>query len=274
MLKPPLGTQLQLGHRLADGLVGLWLFNEGAGTLVNDLSGNKHQGTLSGGAAFARARYGWGYSAGLNNAGVCTIPNTLALTSDLSALSFVLWAKNNKSAIGATGTERLIHCQDGGTDSYTASWSQAENIEFGIFDAGLGDVTLTETDFLQDDLWHQWVFTYDGQTMRMYKDTVEASSTAAQTGNINDNGQDIKIGGEGVNGSWDGLIDNVAIYNRALSVGERSELYRNPFAMLQQEPIELWTAATSVGAPVTGTARPKVFGSLASRNPLTRGLVA
>lgn len=47
MLKPVLGSQLQLGHPLANSLVGCWLFNEGSGKTVLDLSGNRN-GTLTG----------------------------------------------------------------------------------------------------------------------------------------------------------------------------------------------------------------------------------
>ena len=51
MLKPVLGSQLQLGHPLARGLAGCWLMNEGSGDKVSDLSGNDNTGTFQAGAA-------------------------------------------------------------------------------------------------------------------------------------------------------------------------------------------------------------------------------
>lgn len=40
--KPPLGVQLDQGHPLAEGLLGYWALNEGAGRQVNDLARNNH----------------------------------------------------------------------------------------------------------------------------------------------------------------------------------------------------------------------------------------
>jgi len=47
-MKPPPSARLIRGHRLAQGLVGCWLFNEGSGNKVYDLSGNGNNLTLTG----------------------------------------------------------------------------------------------------------------------------------------------------------------------------------------------------------------------------------
>ena len=47
-LKPTRGICLNRSHPLSRGLVGLWLFNEGSGNKVFDLSGNGNTGTLQG----------------------------------------------------------------------------------------------------------------------------------------------------------------------------------------------------------------------------------
>lgn len=57
--KPMLGTPLNLAHPLAQGLVGCWLFNEGSGNKVYDLSGNNNHGTLSGFSDPPTATSGW-----------------------------------------------------------------------------------------------------------------------------------------------------------------------------------------------------------------------
>lgn len=38
--KPPLGTQLNRAHPLAQGLVGAWVMNEGSGNIINDVARN------------------------------------------------------------------------------------------------------------------------------------------------------------------------------------------------------------------------------------------
>lgn len=46
--KPPLGSQIDFSHPLAKGLVGCWLFNEGSGIKVHDISGYGNHGDVSG----------------------------------------------------------------------------------------------------------------------------------------------------------------------------------------------------------------------------------
>lgn len=46
-MKPRLGTPLNKSHRLARGLVGCWLMNEGGGSQLFDLSGNHNTGTIN-----------------------------------------------------------------------------------------------------------------------------------------------------------------------------------------------------------------------------------
>ena len=58
-VKPPFGVQLNLGHPLAQGLIGCWLFNEGyglSGSLLYDSSGKRNNGILTGGFTTAS---GW-----------------------------------------------------------------------------------------------------------------------------------------------------------------------------------------------------------------------
>jgi hypothetical protein len=45
--KPPPGTLVDWAHPLAQGLIGAWLFNEGAGVLVNDATGMGHNGVVT-----------------------------------------------------------------------------------------------------------------------------------------------------------------------------------------------------------------------------------
>lgn len=47
VIKPPFGARLKLDHPLARGLVGCWLFNEGSGDKAYDYSGQGNHGTLA-----------------------------------------------------------------------------------------------------------------------------------------------------------------------------------------------------------------------------------
>jgi hypothetical protein len=63
------------------------------------------------------------------------------------------------------------------------------------------------------------------------------------------------VGNPGTN-CLDCYIDNVQIWNRALSVNEVVQLYQRPFGMFERRPLVLWSAATqqpSGGAHYTET---------------------
>jgi hypothetical protein len=69
--------------------------------------------------------------------------------------------------------------------------------------------------------WTHLAATYDGTTMNFYVNGVLASSRA-QTGAIATSNGALSIGGDSISSGqfWAGLIDEVRIYNRALSESE------------------------------------------------------
>jgi hypothetical protein len=73
---------------------------------------------------------------------------------------------------------------------------------------------------LTANTWAHVAATYDGATMRLYVNGVEVSSRA-QTGAIATSTNPLQIGGDSFYGQYfTGLIDEVRIYNQALSVDE------------------------------------------------------
>ena len=83
---------------------------------------------------------------------------------------------------------------------------------------------------ISDGIWHSVVLTYDGETIRLYRDTTEVASNSNPSGNISQYATDAHIAGftnlSGSAYSFTGLIDDMRIYNRALSVAEIQAIYR------------------------------------------------
>jgi hypothetical protein len=66
-------------------------------------------------------------------------------------------------------------------------------------------------------------------------------------GAVDNTANALLFGGDGGNSSWDGTIYAVALYAVALSIPEIASLHRDPYAMLQQDPITMY--ATTGGEP-------------------------
>ena len=68
--------------------------------------------------------------------------------------------------------------------------------------------------------WTHLAVTYDGANLRLYVNGVQTASRAL-TGSIVTTTGLLKIGGNAVSGEWfNGLIDEVRIYNRALTAAQ------------------------------------------------------
>ena len=78
--------------------------------------------------------------------------------------------------------------------------------------------------------WTHVALTYDGATMRLYVNGVQAASQA-QTGAIETNSNPLRIGGNVPYGEYfQGRIDEVRVYNRALSQAEIQTDMNTPVA--------------------------------------------
>lgn len=89
------------------------------------------------------------------------------------------------------------------------------------------NLLLTPAPITQAGKWHFIVGTYDGSTMRLYVDGVQAAEGPA-TGDITPTSSDLMIGRNSENGEdiYKGIIDEIRIYNRALSSSEIVELFQ------------------------------------------------
>ena len=108
---------------------------------------------------------------------------------------------------------------------------------FGMYCQGVGNMYFYghSYDFdtgidLDDANWHQISITFDGTNVRTYKDGVESSGSPTARPSLNTvlGSNQFVIGSFKVaNQYWNGSIDDVRIYNRALSATEVTELYES-----------------------------------------------
>ena len=192
------------------GLVAAYAFDEGSGGVAVDASGNGHAGTLAG-ATWTTGRYGGGLSfngtsayVGLGSLG--TFYNT-AFT--LEAWVQKQTAKNDVAIVGSWAGSGPMLWVDHLASHYQLTLGS--NGISGYLDSGHNPIA---------GQWQHLAATYDGTTARYYIDGTEVASRAV-TGSVGSSNI-WRIGAYGTTpgGFFDGVIDDVRIYNRALTAGD------------------------------------------------------
>jgi len=210
--------------RVIDGaqpVKGSWHFDENSGTTAYDTSGNDNDGTIHG-ATWTTGKFG----SALSLDGVDDYVDVgTSLHTDY--LTFELWMMNK-----ATSHKDRMLCSD--WDGADMDWQLFGDESDGTLwlrvDTVGGKDTLDGTTVLEFNTWYHIVATYDGTTMKLYVNgQLDNSKDHAYGGVIKTTGNPRYIGKRpsDTETQWLGLIDEVRIYNRALSAEEISDLYNN-----------------------------------------------
>lgn len=93
-----------------------------------------------------------------------------------------------------------------------------------------------------DDTWHHVSVTWDGTTYLMYIDgTSEGTSDTGGTAPNGNNDGSVRLGSNKTPGAfWDGGIDDVRLWTRAITSGEASSLKTTPCTFANGANLEAW----------------------------------
>ncbi|MBX9769102.1 MAG: hypothetical protein K2X47_17635, partial [Bdellovibrionales bacterium] len=211
---------VNFGATLDASLVAAYGFEENTGALVGDISGNNNHGVLNGGSWTGSGKYGNAISLSGSHPSRVDIPDSNSL--DLSGQATLMaWFKPTgvvpdwktlimkENTAGDNYVYTLYPRNGSGTNAYAGIWvGGTEYSSIG------GPIPTANT-------WQHLAMTYDGSNIRIYSNGTLGNSTA-QTGNIDTSTGPLRIGGNSVwtTESFNGLVDEVRIYNRALSQTE------------------------------------------------------
>jgi hypothetical protein len=217
---------------LNTGLVGWWTFDsKNLKSNVADSSGQNNTGYLTGFGATSTAVTAGKIGQGLKFDGVDDNINTNMTTDETNGLSISFWARNNKSGtaqqtfVSKGGTSsgfyyfcyafgnRLLFSKEGATDLYARS-----SVDFGAMPVGQ---------------WMHIVMTWDGSDsatygVKFYKNNVLIAHDfdTAGVSLVSGSTRTVNIGARGGTANFViGTMDDVRIYNRALSASEIKQLY-------------------------------------------------
>ena len=209
------------------GLVGWWPGDENA----NDIIGGNN-GTLVNGTGFAPGKVGSAFKFnGTNN--YVQIPDSAALKP--ANITVEAWVKfDSLFPPGANvGLEYIVfkkNSRAGNFEGYTLYKSYSGTNHLFVFlvssAAGVPKPSASITQVITGLFYHV-VGTYDGSVMRLYVNGVLESTNVANFP-LDYGTRPVFIGTSGessYDGKLSGLVDEVSIYNRALSAGEIAAIY-------------------------------------------------
>jgi PKD repeat protein len=198
-----------------NGLAAYFNFDEGSGTAVGSTVGG-HTGTISGATWVAAGQSGAALSFdGVNDRVIVPDSNSLDLTTGMTLEAWV-----RPAAVG--GWQTVAFKERGTTEHAYALYASDDTGKAAgtMYTGGASDISVVNTANTAAGTWTHLATTFDGSNFRLY---VNGSlvRTTAHTGSITTTNNNLSIGGNAVWGEYfNGLIDELRIYNRALSAAE------------------------------------------------------
>ncbi|MBU6320949.1 four helix bundle protein [Patescibacteria group bacterium] len=210
------------------GLVGYWPFDEGSGSTAYDRSGFGNNGTLVNSPAWTVGKLGGALS--FNGTNQYTTTGTTSFPTGSSARSVFAWIY----VAGSTGNEQDVFSYgNGGTTVQASNFGmQASGLKLFFSSWGSGSATFNSSLSVTTGTWHFVGYTLTSSgTATLYLDGTSAQATGMSVGTVIPAVSDASVIGSGPNGQesgryFDGKIDDVRIYNRALSAADVARLYQ------------------------------------------------
>ncbi|CAN5543001.1 hypothetical protein BH10CHL1_BH10CHL1_16230 [soil metagenome] len=210
-------------QNIDDGLVGYWPFDEGSGSISADLSGNNNTATLhtpnsfTGNAAPTEWQNPFAFASVNNANSYATAPGNNI--DNLQRFTLAFWVRINRVAPFPAMTMISLNNGKAGFGYYDRG-----NLYFDITVNGLPRRLFKLDSNIADGAYHHLAGSYDGATIRFYYDGAFYSALETTGGPVPT--------GQGVSFSTptaplDGALDDVRLYNRALTNIEVANLVYN-----------------------------------------------
>jgi hypothetical protein len=208
-----------------DNMIAYWQMDEGSGSIVSDSSGNEHTGTVY------EASWTSGISSnalsfdGINDYVAISYDSDFAYTigqDDLTLSAWVYPHSKDSSESGAIYSDRAV-----GNDVVAVSMK----VSSGMFNVGgwspTSDSYTVQASVPANNKWYLMTAVFDSSEVKLYIDGTLKSSASLSGVSLTNGGTGMMLG-KHQGGSWsnyfDGIIDDVRIYNKALSSSEVAAL--------------------------------------------------
>ncbi len=197
----------------APGLVSAWHFNENTGSAAADAQG-LNNGVVSGAS----------WVPGINGsaldfdgvAGQVLVPFSSTINNTTDQISLSCWFKMNQ--VGDYGAFLFTRVK------YMLRLDAQGRVSFAIYNPDFKSVVMDYSDRILDTDWHHAAATYDGAEMKIFIDGA-LKKTTATTGNLQSSTSNLYIGNQASLNFFPGILDEVLLYSRPLTVEEINTIY-------------------------------------------------
>ncbi|EMB19109.1 Pentaxin [Rhodopirellula europaea 6C] len=160
------------------------------------------------------------------------LTSSISRFDDLSEGTISAWVNTTD-----TGFNTILDINDGTTSNFASLWIDNGQLIWSVNVGGSSLVRATSTATINDGNWHHIAVTTDGTGTSVYIDGLELSGGAVTYSSSTDTtaffdditgATTISLGAYnsgGVGGEFDGLVDDVRIYNYAVTDSDMSDLY-------------------------------------------------
>ena len=214
-----------------EGLVAAWLLDDGTGTTVKDSYTNKLDGEIASGTPeWVEGKFDGALE--FKGSDMVTIPDNDLL--DLTAFTIAAWIKSPAT----TGRWHVIAAKEARnpTGRNYGIFGHVNNGSIHYSFTSGGWKSFDAPTNVTDGAWHHVAATYERPNFKLYIDG-ELDAETAPDAVPESNDSSLYIGGCDIGNYWmTGVIDEVVLYDRALSPEELSELIQEGIATVT--PVE------------------------------------
>ncbi len=229
------------------GLVARWDFDEGTGPVAHDTSGNNNHGTLDNytdDSQWVAGRFGGGLAFNGQTSNRLIVPDSPKIGADLvNAFTVSAWFRSNvELPAGGSGAALL----EKGNSYFLLQGVASGGMNFLMKKATV-NFTVPLGESLAANVWYNVVGVFDGAQARLYLNG-ELKGNLPVAAPIDSTDLPLVIGGDDASRTFNGVIDRVAIWNRALTDEEVLQVAGRvgaPKIEQQPEPMSVYEGGTA-----------------------------
>ena len=251
-------------------LVGFWPLTDGSGTSAVDVSTGGNNGTQSGGVSWASSEIGTVASFDGSDDQFDISHNSSYNAGTTGELTVTAWAK-----FDTFGTYRNVVSKDFGFNHGAREWviygePSGNRVSAQLFDSsGTAYGVGTGVNTTYTGVWYFLSMVWDGTDLKLFVDgSVASTASAAITPRTST--EDVQIG---YNGRFrhDGDVQNVRVFNAALTAAQVEQLYTRPWTGTNFDTEALWLSPPASPTLSSASEATSIMTSCVGWWPLTEG---